>query len=236
MAAHEAASLKHKPRAFVIGVTPALFSCCDGVGAVGTAPGMTPDAIPAFVRAAWWANTEEAGSAVAVGAARLLASRTEVIAAFRDFALPPAQTYIANGWNPIAGSVSAATQDTRARGRAGAYAELMDKSKGARLRPAPGRFLAAAIRELEDAGVKVADIGTPQARQLDWYHDAAHTYFEYLDTVKRVTADAGVPFVDLDAFPGIENSDFVDGDHLNEAGATKFTRYLAETVVLPLVR
>jgi hypothetical protein len=236
MAASAAAHHRPPPRVFVIGVTPALFSCCDTVSNVGTAPGVTPPAVPGLFRAAVWANPEEAGAAVAYGASRVLAFRTEISAAYRDVALPKDFVFQDRGWNSMGGRVAPSTQDTRAKGRAAAYAVLMDKSKGAELHALPGRFLAEAIEELQRAGVKVAVIGTPQARQLDWYHDAAHTYFEYLAEVKRVTSEHGVPFVDLNAPPGIASTDFVDGDHLSEPGATIFTRDLAELVVLPLLR
>jgi hypothetical protein len=236
MVAHEAVLHRPPPRAFVIGVTPALFSCCDAVSAVGTAPAARPSAIPSLVRATWWTYPEEAGASVVLGLFRVQAQRTEVLAALRDVTSPAPVSFVNMGWNSMGGRQAPETQNVRARGRAGAYAELMDKEKGAYLHAAPASYLRAAIAELKGAGVRVAVIGTPQARQLDSYHDAAHTYFEYLAAVKGVTSEMGVPFVDLNTFPGLENSDFVDGDHLCEDGARKFTRYLATEVVEPLLR
>ena len=79
-------------------------------------------------------------------------------------------------------------------------------------------------------------MGTPQARQLDWYHDEKHTYFEYINEVKRITAEHGVPFVDMNAPPGIQSTDFMDGDHLSEPGTTIFTKYVATELVAPLLK
>ena len=40
MVTHEAATHKPPPKVFILGVTPALFSCCDAIGAAGTQPGV----------------------------------------------------------------------------------------------------------------------------------------------------------------------------------------------------
>jgi hypothetical protein len=235
MVAHEAAIHRPPPRVFILGVTPALFSCCDAVGAAGTQPGVRWSGVPLFVKAAWRTNVEDAGASVFYGASRLLGTRTELTAAVHDLTLPAPMTFQNRGYSSLGGRVPPAQQDVRARGRAGGYAELMDKSKGCELRPTPGRYLAEAIDDLKRHGVKVVVMGTPQARQLDWYHDEKHTYFEYIDEVKRVTAERGVPFVDLNDPPGIESTDFLDGDHLSEPGAAVFTRYVAKEVVAPLL-
>ena len=150
--------------------------------------------------------------------------------------LAPAITIHNRGYWSLGGRIAPAQQDVRARGRAGAYAELMDKSKGIELRPTPGRYLAEAIDDLKRHGVKVIVMGTPQARQLDWYHDEKHTYFEYINEVKRITAEHGVPFVDMNAPPGIQSTDFMDGDHLSEPGTTIFTKYVATELVAPLLK
>jgi hypothetical protein len=231
MVAHEAARHKPPPRVFILGVTPALFSCCDAVDAAGTQPGVTWSAVPMFVRAGWYLAPEQAGGSVFFGASRLLAFRTEVSTAVHDFTLPPPLAFPIRGHWSLGGRVGAGTQDARAKGRAGAYAELMDKSKGCELRAMPGRYLAEAIEDLKRAGVNVIVMGTPQARQLDWYHDSKHTYFEYIEEVKRVTSQHQVPFIDMNAPPGIESTDFMDGDHLSEPGTTIFTKYVAREIV-----
>lgn len=233
--ANEAAHHKPPPRVFILGVTPALFSCCDALGASGTQFGATWTAAPSFVRAAWRTSTEDAGMAPFIGASHLLAGRSEIAHAVHELTLPAPIVFHNRGYWSMGNRVSPAVQDVRAKGRAGAYAELMDKSKGAKLRPTPGRYLGEAIDVLKRAGVKVIVMGTPQARQLDWYHDEAHTYFEYLDEVKRVSAEHGVPFIDMNAPPGIESTDFMDGDHLSEPGAEIFSKYVGSQIVAPLL-
>jgi len=232
--AHEAATHKPPPKVFILGVTPALFSCCDGVDRVQA--GVRWSAVPLFVKAAWYTNVEDAGASVFYGASHLMGMRTELSAAVHDLALPAPLSFPNRGYLSMGGRVSPAVQEARSKGRAVAYAELMDKSKGIELRKTPGRYLAAAIEDLKRHGVKVVVMGTPQARQLDWYHDEKHTYFEYIDEVKRISAEHGVPFVDMNHPPGIESSDFTDGDHLSEPGTIIFTKYVAAEVVAPLLK
>jgi hypothetical protein len=231
MVANEAAHHNPPPKVFILGVTPALFSCCDAIAAAGTQPGTRWSAVPLLMKASWRSYPDDAGGAVFFGASQLLAFRTEILTTVKDVTLPPLITFHDRGYWSLGGRVAPATQDVRARGRAGAYAELMDKSKGITLRTAPGRFLAEAIEVLKRKGVNVIVMGTPQARQLDWYHDTAHTYFEYIDEVKRVTAEHGVPFIDMNSPPGIQSTDFMDGDHLTDPGATIFTDYVTREIV-----
>jgi hypothetical protein len=233
MVAHDAAIHKPPPKVFILGVTPALFSCCDGVGVAGTQPGVRWSAVPLFLRAAWRTNTEDAGASVFYGASHLLAFRTEISTVVHDLTVAPPITFQGRGYYSMGNRVPPAMQDTRAKGRAKGYAELMDKSTGITLRPTPGRYLAQAIEDLQRAGVKVIVMGTPQARQLDWYHDEKHTYFEYIAEVTRVTAEHGVPFVDMNDPPGIVSADFMDGDHLSEPGASIFSKYVATEIVAP---
>lgn len=236
MVAHEAARHRPPPRVFILGVSPTAFSCCDSVGAPGVQPGVRWSAVPSFVKAGWYTSPEDAGSSVFYGASRLLAFRTEIGAAVHDLTLPQPLTFQNRGYISLGGRVSPETQDVRARGRSVPYAELMDKAKGAYLHPLPGRFLDEAIADLKRARVNVVVMATPQARQLDWYLDEKHTYFEYLAEVKRVTAKHGVPFVDMHAPRGIENTDFMDGDHLSEPGATTFTKLVASEIVAPFLQ
>ncbi len=232
--AHEAAIHKPPPRVFILGVTPALFSCCDGIDRVQS--GVRWSAVPLFARASWYTNVEDAGASVFYGASHLMGTRAELSAAVHDLAMPAPLSFQSRGYVSMGGRVPAGVQEQRAKGRAAAYAELMDKSKGIELRPTAGRYLGAAIADLKRHGVKVVVMGTPQARQLDWYHDEKHTYFEYIEEVKRITAAYGVPFVDMNHPPGIESGDFTDGDHLSEPGTTLFTKYVATEVVAPLLK
>lgn len=236
MVASEAVHHKPRPKVFIIGLNPASFSCCDTVSAVGTSAGVHWNMVPWLVRATWRDNLEEAGASVAYGASRLLAARTELAYAMSIFSLPtPQLVFQERGWISLGGRVNPEVQDIRAVGRAGAYADLMDKSQGASLKPMVPRFLELTLELLKRAGIKPVVIGAPQARQLDYFHDAAHTYFEYLNEVKRITTEQNVPFYDLNAPPGIESADFTDGDHLSEPGANVFTKYLAAEVVAPLL-
>jgi len=233
MVAGELVRHRPRPKVVVIGLNPASFSCCDKVSEVGTAPGVRWSTMPWLVRATWRDNIEEAGSAFALGASRALATRTELSAAITQVTLPPVLSFQERGWVSMGGRPNPGQQNARAVGRATAYAELMDKAKGAKLKPMASRYLEATLELLQRAGIRPVVIGAPQARQLDWFHDESHTYFEYLNEVKRITSAKGVPFFDLNAPPGIESTDFVDGDHLSEAGATIFTRYLATEIVAP---
>lgn len=225
-----------RPRVFVIGLNPPSLSCCDKVSSVGTPPGVAASAIPMLVQANWHDDAEESGSSLAYGLSRLLAERTETEHALFEVTLPPPATFGDRGWTSLGGRVDPAMQNQRAVGRAAAYAELMDRSKGAKPSPLAARYLTITLDLLKRAGITPVVIGAPQARQLDWFHDDAHTWPEYLATVKRITSEAGVGFVDLNAPPGIESTDFVDGDHLSEPGAAIFTRHLATEVVAPLLR
>jgi lysophospholipase L1-like esterase len=116
----------------------------------------------------------------------------------------------------------------RAKGRSIPYADAMDKSKGAHIHVTTHRYYAEAIELLQRVGTKVIILGSPQARQLDWYHDDKHTYAEYLGEMKKLSDTYGVPFIDMNDPPVITNADFVDGDHLSDPGAEIFSKYLAD--------
>lgn len=235
LVANEVIHHKPRPKVFVIGINPASFSAGDRVSAVGTAAAVRWSAIPWLVRATWRDDAEEAGSSIAYGTSRILATRTELNSAISQVTLPAPPTFHERGWVSLGYRVDPAQQDVRARGRAGAYAELMDKAKGATMKPMVPRFLQLTLQMLKRAGIKPLVIGAPQARQLDYFHDEGHVYFEYLNEVKRITSEEGVPFQDLNAPPGIESVDFTDGDHLSEPGAYVFTKYLATELVAPLL-
>jgi hypothetical protein len=169
--------------------------------------------------------------AVFLGLSRLLSGRTELLSSIHELRMAPEMRFTDRGYYAIGGRVDPATQDVRAKGRAGGYADAMDKSKGGAIKVTPHRYLAEAIKVLKRAGVQVILMGAPQARQLDWYHDEKHTYFEYLDEMKKLTVKYGVPFVDMNAPPVIQSTDFVDGDHLSDEGAEAFTKYLTTEVI-----
>jgi len=239
MAAHEATRHKHKPRVFVIGLSPVHMSFGDTIEIANVSPLVNWSNVPLLIRTTFWSSPEEAAGSIAYASSRLLSQRVDVIIGVRDLKLigPAAGTFEDNwGWISLGARTTAATQDARARGRAVGYGDLMDKSKGHKPLPLAQRYIEVAVRILHAAGIRAVLMGTPQARQLDVNHDAAHNYFEYLAMMKEVSRRTGAPFVDFNDFPGLENLDFTDGDHLNEGGAIKFTGMLATTVIAPLVR
>jgi hypothetical protein len=235
MVAHEAARHKPPPKVFVMGVSPNSFSCCDTVSVASVQNGVRWGAVPSFLKAGWYASTEDALSTPFYGASRLLAFRSELITAVHDITLPPVITFPDRGFVSLGGPVAPATQDVRAKGRAVPYADLMDKSKGATLHAFPCKLLDQAVTELQRAGVNVVIMATPQAGQLEWYLDEKHVYFEYLAEVQRIADKHHVPFVDMHRPRGIDDTDFMDGDHLSEAGGVKFTRLVAAEIVAPLL-
>lgn len=239
MMANEAAQHERRPRLFIIGVDPVLWSCCETVSASHVAPMIAPSAIPWLVRATWWAYPEEAGSAIAMGLSRALAERTDALEAYKTMVLPgPPLNFegLSYGWISQGGRTSAQIQEARAKGRTTAYGKLMDKSLGAKVFDVNLQYLEWGIRELKRAGIRVLVVGTPQARQLDANHDDAHTYAEAMAAVRKVTEKTKTPFHDFNDFPGLENIDFVDGDHMSEPGAQKFTQIMTRTAVLPLLQ
>ena len=239
MMANEAARHERRPRLFIIGVDPVLWSCCETVSASHVAPMITPSAIPWLIRATWWAYPEEAGSAIAMGLSRALAERTDTLEAYKTMVLPgPPLNFegLSYGWISQGGRTTAAVQEARAKGRTVAYGKLMDKSLGAKVFDVNLEYLKWGIRELKRAGIRVLVVGTPQARQLDANHDAAHTYAEAMAAVRKVTDETKTPFHDFNDFPGLENIDFVDGDHMSEPGAQKFTQIMTRTAVAPLLQ
>jgi hypothetical protein len=231
MIANEAARHKPPPKVFIIGTTPVLSSCCDELAPAGAPLGMSPSVIPAFVRAAWWSSPEDAGLAVFLGASRLLSGRTELLASIHVLTIGADIRFTERGYYSMGGPVGPAAQDARARGRSVPYADAMDKSKGAQIHVTGHRYLAEAIKLLQRAGTKVILMGAPQARQLDWYHDDKHTYPEYLHEMDKLSKRFNIEFIDMNAPPVLDNSHFVDGDHLTDPGAAVFSKYLAETVI-----
>lgn len=239
MAAHEATRHPHKPRVFVIGLSPVHMSFGDTIEIANVSPLVKWSNVPLLVGTTFWYSPEEAAGSIAYASSRLLSQRVDVLIGVRDLKLigPAVGTFEDNhGWISLGGRTTAAVQDVRARGRAVGYGDLMDKSKGHKPLPLAQHYLEVAVRILHAAGIRAVIMGTPQARQLDVNHDAGHNYFEYLAMVKEVSERTGAPFADFNDFPGLENLDFTDGDHLTEGGAIKFTRLLATTVVAPLLR
>ncbi len=228
MIADAVAHHKPPPKLFVLGVAAVQSSCCEELATAGAPFGMNWSAVPYFVKAAWWASPEDAGLAVFLGASRLLSGRAELLTSIHELQMAPETKFMDRGYWSMGGRVSPAQQDVRAKGRSIPYADAMDKSKGAHVHVVTHRYYAQAIELLQRVGTKVVILGSPQARQLDWYHDDKHTYAEYLAEMKKLSDTYGVPFIDMNDPPVIKNEDFVDGDHLSDPGAEIFSKYLAD--------
>jgi hypothetical protein len=139
------------------------------------------------------------------------------------------------GWVSFGWAVDPGTQNARAIGRAGGYAPYFFPPMHFD-REGTHRYFMYAMERLESAGVKVAIIGTPQARQLDSNNVPTGYYPEYVKYLTEKAHEHGTEFVNFNDFPGLANGDFADGDHLVEMGAEKFSRLLTAHVIVPALR
>lgn len=189
------------------------------------------DAWPLFTAAN---HSEEAFTDLTLGAFRLYATRSYVLSrVFDEYVVGAPVDAGQDGWLSFGGMTDANTQNVRATGRARGYHELFnppytfDDGTNA-------RYLSKAVDRLRAAGVKVAFYETPQARQLDANHtDPESFYPRYAAHIRAYVEAQGSRYVDLNQFPGLTNLDFVDGDHMCESGAAKFSRVLTERVIEP---
>ncbi len=233
MVASQLAHHNPRPKMFVIGTVPTYSCCWDELSLAGARAGMSWPAVPGLVKATWYTSPEDAGLAVFTGASRLIASRAEILYTIKMSTITPPVSFHDKGWYSMGGRVDPGVQDVRAKGRAIPYADNMDKSKGAIVKATPHREIAEAIEICQRAHIGVILMGAPQSRQLDWYHDEKHTYFEYIAEMKKLSEKYHVPWVDMNAPPVIQSSDFVDGDHLSDPGSEIFSKYVAEQIVAP---
>jgi hypothetical protein len=138
-----------------------------------------------------------------------------------------------NGYVRIA-SVDPSTQAARAHHRGLAYRTEMWKPEAHFGNEQMGYFQEA-LRELREAGVPTLVINTPSASQVEVAYGPHSIYEEHLAWVKAQAERYGARFADLKQVPGLQDSDFVDGDHLSGAGAVKFTEYLTREHLLPML-
>jgi hypothetical protein len=178
-------------------------------------------------------SLEEALADVTLGSLRLQATRSNVLAMTLDQKgiENPISVSDDGGGGEIA-PIEPQKQEERAKGRADAYRPTMMKPRTVD-RVVTRKFLTSITQRLEDAGVKVAWIGAPQASQLDGLDGPESIYPEYEAFVRELAAQLGVEFHDMRHVGGVTNVDFIDADHLSRDGAVKFSRALAEQVVLP---
>ncbi len=226
-----------RPRLFVFGMSPIEWTCCPTTSLPSSAKWVSAirprHALPLFTAAS---DAEEAFTDVSVGLFQAYGARTHVLNQLLRGAPPQGRADPGRyGWVSFGWSVDPATQAVRANGRAEAYRPNFYPPKRFD-RAGSHRYFTSAVARLEAAGVKVAIVGTPQARQLDRNNDAAGYYPEYVAYLQEQARAHGTVFVNFNDFPGLANSDFGDGDHLLEGGANKFSRLLSERVVVPSLR
>ncbi len=225
---------RHLPRVVVLAPSPIMWSSPTVVPSdVYFASAIRlSDVVPLVLAAS---SPEETFADVSFGLFKLEALRTQVLAVLSEPRAPGAPGDIGvRGWVSLGERVDAATQDTRARGRANGYTPGLHSNNG-KASAVADRYLRAAIKTLQRSGIRVALIGAPQARQLDINHDGASIYADYVEHLTAIAREFSIPFMDMNAPPVVDNVDFEDGDHLSEPGATKFSWYVAHNIVSPLV-
>ncbi len=225
------------PRLFVFGMSPIEWTCCPATS-VPSSPkwvaAIRPRHAGALLLGA--SDPEEALTDLSACLLQSFGARTYVLNEVLRHQSPSGVVGVgAMGWVSFGSPVGAATQNARATGRAEAYRPNFYPPKHFD-RAGTHRYFMRALDRLEAAGVKVAIIGTPQARQLDRNNDAAGYYPEYVAYMTELAQRRGTRFVNFNDFPGLTNLDFADGDHLVEAGARKFSTLLSKHVIEPSLR
>jgi hypothetical protein len=226
-----------RPSIFVVTVSPMEFSCCPQVETPSNVK-YTPiirlsDIVPMAMAAPTF---DEKCAVVGLGLSRLMATRASVRRALLDFQGPDGPiTFPENGGGGGFGAVDPATQDHHAKSRAASYRSFMMKPRTID-KEFTISYFRSIVHRLNAAGVEVAFVGGPQARQMDVLDGPDSIYPEYIETAEALGKELGIGFVNMRAFDGLENTDFVDGDHLNSGGAVKFAKALADRVVIPIVR
>jgi hypothetical protein len=228
---------ERRPLFFIFSVSPMEFSCCphtelpteDKWGAALRVNDLGPllEAAPSF---------EEVAKDLTLTSFRSLAIRSNVLAALFDRQSP------GDPWKPPAdggggtiGAVDAATQNARATHRAQAFAAQMMKPRYID-RWLPARFISTMVARLARAGVKTAMIGNPQAPQLAVLNGPDSIYPEYAEYLPKLGKELGSGFTNFRDMEGLGAADFVDGDHLNSGGSAKYSRKLAEEVIVPMMK
>ena len=229
---------KKKPSLFVFGMSPIEWMCCPATSLPSSPRWVTSVRLhhaPALLASA--SDPEEAFTDLTVGLFQSYGARSHVLnQVLRD---QPPPSWRGNpgqyGWVSFGWAVDPGTQNARAIGRAGGYAPYFFPPMHFD-REGTHRYFMYAMERLESAGVKVAIIGTPQARQLDSNNVPTGYYPEYVKYLTEKAHEHGTEFVNFNDFPGLANGDFADGDHLVEMGAEKFSRLLTAHVIVPALR
>lgn len=225
------------PTLFVFAMSPIEWTCCPATSLPSSArwvSSVRPNhALPLFVSAS---DPEEAFTDLTIGLFQSYGSRTHVLNKLLRNETPPWRADPgSNGWVSFGWPVDPGTQNARATGRAAAYAPYFYAPMHFD-RKGTHKYFMHAVDRLESRGVKIAIVGTPQARQLDRNNDDVGYYPQYVAYLTEQAKLHGTEFVNFNSFPGLTNADFADGDHLVEMGAAKFSRLLAERVIIPALR
>ena len=226
-----------RPSLFIFGMSPIEWTCCPTTS-VPSSPkwvaAIRPrHAVPLFLSAS---DPEEAFTDLTIGLFQSYGARAHVLNQLRRDVLPEGHADPGTfGWVSFGWPVDFVTQEVRASGRAEAYRPNFYAPKHFDAKRSD-RYFVAAMDRLSKAGVKIAIVGTPQARQLDRNHQGASFYPEYVAYLTEQAKRRGTEFANFNDFPELTNADFGDGDHLVESGSVKFSRALAEKVIVPALR
>ena len=227
-----------RPTLFVFAMSPIEWMCCPATSVPSSPRWVTS----VRMRHVWGlmssaTDPDEAFTDLTIGLFQSYGSRSHVLNQVLKNQPPPSWRGNAGslGWVSFGWMVDPGTQNARATGRAGGYAPYffppMHFDRGA-----TDRYFQKAMGWLESAGVKVAIIGTAQARQLDRNHVPPSYYPEYVAYLTEQAKLHDTEFINFNDFPGLQNSDFADGDHLSEPGSVKFSRSLSEHVIVPMLK
>jgi hypothetical protein len=139
-----------------------------------------------------------------------------------------------NGGFVAFGTVPPAAQDARARGRGMAYrTELWPPATFGNEHM---RYFEEALRSLKAANIPVIVVNTPSASQVNLAYGPRSLYPRHIEWLKATAAKYGARYFDAQHVPVLQDSDFVDGDHLSGPGAAKLTEYMAEQAMVPALR
>jgi hypothetical protein len=194
--------------------------------------GWRPADLPALLRAG--VGVEDALTALGCSLSELLRHRPRLLALLAGAPLgsplgPDRQGYKDEA--PVAPEV----QRARALARAAGYRQEL-VGPGVRLSADKLGCVEEAVRRLRAAGVRVALVLSPASSPVaDLNRAPGSRVPEILAALEALAARQGVPLRDHTRPPVLSDSDFTDGDHLNRDGARRYTTWLAEDCLRPLL-
>ncbi|HOX43326.1 MAG TPA: hypothetical protein PK668_07000 [Myxococcota bacterium] len=195
--------------------------------------GWRPGDLPALLRAG--VGVEDALTAFGCSLAEVLRHRARLLSLLGG--APPGSPLPADAQGYKAEApVPADLQRARALARAEGYRrELV--GPGVRLSADKLGCLEEAVRRLRAAGVRVALVMSPASSPVAALNRAPGSVVPgLLAALEALAGRQGVPFWDHTRPPGLTDADFTDGDHLNRDGARRYTTWLAEEFLRPLLQ